>query len=823
MSLLLYRISHFCTRHKRIVFPLWLLLLVVVIFGVKAVGAQTSNDLTLPGTGSTEATDLLDEYLPKEANGTNPVVFKASSGKVTDATKKKAIQDANTALLKAPDVESTISPFSSQGKDLISKDETIAYISVTLKDDAGQLDDETAQKVFDAATPAEDAGLEVSAGGYLGQQLSVPSTHASEVIGIVAAMLILCITFGTVAAMTLPITTAILGVIIGLAAIGLFGHVIEIPDVAPTLGTMIGLGVGIDYALFIVTRHRSRLSLGMEVNESIARACATSGSAVAFAGGTVIIALCSLALANIPIVSALGYSAALVVVIAVACALTLLPALLSVYGHRIESLKIPKLHKPAHDDHAHGFERLARFVGRHKWPSMIFAIAILIALAWPVTDIRLGQQDNGQFPESTTIRQSYDALAEGFGVGYNGPFLVAVKFDPKAHNDQKKLNQLEQQQKEQQQQAEDQANQEATEQTQELIAEGVPPDEAQEEATDQAEAAAQPSQKQQDQYDQQKQFLESDESDPDLVHLENQISKTQGVKEVSPAKVDGTGTAGVFSVVPRTAPSAEATSDLVETLRNDTIPKASKGTGMTVDVGGTTASYIDLADRITEKLPSVILIVVALSFLLLMLAFRSILVPLTAGLMNLLSVAASYGVLTAVFEKGWGAELIGLDHAIPIVSFVPLLMFAILFGLSMDYQVFLVSRIHERYRELKEDNHEAVVEGLATSARVITSAALIMVCVFSSFILNGNPTVKQFGVGMAVAIAVDATVVRCLLVPSVMMILGKANWWFPRWLEKITPPVGLESEDKLPKLEPTMYDKVVADAESKPGGGGPAF
>jgi putative drug exporter of the RND superfamily len=817
VSLLLYRLGHACVRHRWIVIAVWAVVLVGTVAAVRAIGAETSNNVTLPGTGSTEATDLLDEYLPKDANGTNPVVFEATSGRVTDASRKQAIKAANRALLDAPDVEDTISPFSSQGKSLISKDETIAYISVTLADDPGELDNETAQAVFDAALPAEDAGLEVSAGGYLGQQLSVPSTHSSEVIGIVAAMIILLVTFGTVAAMSLPITTAIIGVIIGLSGIGLLGHAFEIPDVAPTLGTMIGLGVGIDYALFIVTRHRNRLSLGMEVDESIARACATSGSAVAFAGGTVVIALCSLSLAEIPIVSALGFSAAFVVVVAVACALTLLPALLGLYGERIESLKIGWLHKAPHDDHAHGFERLARFVGRHQWSSMIFAILVLVALAWPVTDIRLGQQDNGQFPESTTIRQSYDALTDGFGVGYNGPFLVAVEFDPKATNDQKKLNQLTDQKQQEQQKQEQEVQAQATEIANQLIAEGVPPDEAQQEATEEAEAEVPPpSQKQQEQYKQQKQFLESDASDPDLVHLENQISKTPGVKSVSQAKVDKTGTAAVFSVIPRTAPAAEATSNLVETLRDDTIPKATAGTGLTAYVGGTTASYIDLADRIGEKLPSVILIVVALSFLLLALAFRSILVPATAAVMNLLSVAAAYGVLTAVFEKGWGAELIGLDHAIPIVSFVPLLMFAILFGLSMDYQVFLVSRIHERFIALKEDNHEAVVEGLATSARVITSAALIMVCVFSSFILNGNPTVKQFGVGMAVAIAVDATVVRCLLVPSVMMILGKANWWLPRWVDRILPRVGLESEDSLPDLPEPLRSRLYADAGAPP-------
>jgi RND superfamily putative drug exporter len=482
----------------------------------------------------------------------------------------------------------------------------------------------------------------------------------------------------------------------------------------------------------------------------------------------------------------------MVVVIAVCCALTLLPTLLSLLGHRIESLAIPKLHKPEQRDHkSEFFERMARFVGRHPWPSALVAVVLLLAIAWSALDMRLGQQDYGQFPTSTQSRQAYDALDRGFGPGTNGPFLIAVGFDPPAHNDQKQLNELEQQKREQQQKAEAQANATA----EQLVAEGVPADQAQQ----QAEAQAQPSDKQQQQYDQQKQYLESNASDPDLVHLEKQIGKAQGVKSVSQAKVDDSGKAAVFTAIPTTGPSAEATSNLVERLREDVIPPATKDTGLTAYVGGSTAAYVDLADVINDKLPQVILTVVALSFVLLMVAFRSLLVPLTAAAMNMLSVAAAYGVLTAVFEKGWGVELIGLDHPVPIVSFVPLLMFAILFGLSMDYQVFLVSRIDERYQEL-DDNHEAVVEGLATSARVITSAALIMVFVFSSFILNGNPTVKQFGVGMAAAIAIDATIVRCLLVPSVMMLLGRSNWWMPGWMKRVIPRVGLETEDALPPL-----------------------
>jgi RND superfamily putative drug exporter len=796
VSLLLYRLSHLCMRHRRTVVAIWVALLVGLVALVASVGAETSDNLTLPGTGSTEATDLLDRYLPEEANGTNPIVLEVTSGKLTDGANKKAIDSVVKAYQHEPGIEQVVSPLSSRGKDALSKDKQIGYISLTLRDGPDTLTTDHAWNVIHVADPAEQAGIEVSAGGYLGQQVSKPATHSSEVVGIAAAIVILLFTFGTAVAMAMPITTAILGLIIGLCAIALFGHAIEIPTVAPTLGTMIGLGVGIDYALFIVTRHRRGLHDGIEPDESVARACATSGSAVAFAGGTVVIALLSLTLADIPIVSALGYSAAIVVVVAVCCALTLLPTLLSLLGHRIESLAIPKLHKPEDRDHkSEFFERMARFVGRHPWPSAVVAVILLLAIALPALDMRLGQQDYGQFPKSTEARQAYDTLTKGFGPGANGPFLIAVAFDPPAHNDQKQLNQLEQQKKQQQQKAEQQANQIA----QQLVAEGVPPDQAQQ----QAEAEVQPSnkqeQKQDQQYDQQKKYLQSDASDPDLVHLEKQIGKAEGVKSVSQAKVDKSGKAAVFTVIPKTGPSAEATSDLVTRLRGDVIPPATKGTALTAYVGGSTAAYVDLAGVISDKLPQVIITVVALSFLLLMVAFRSLLVPLTAAAMNMLSVAAAYGVLTAVFEKGWGVELIGLDHPIPIVSFVPLLMFAILFGLSMDYQVFLVSRIGERYHEL-DDNHEAVVEGLATSARVITSAALIMVFVFSSFILNGNPTVKQFGIGMAAAIAIDATIVRCLLVPSVMMLLGRANWWLPGWMERILPRVGLETEDSLPPL-----------------------
>jgi RND superfamily putative drug exporter len=807
MSLLLYRIGRGCARHRVLVLLVWAVAVIGIVAASRAVGEQTSDDLTLPGTGSTDATDLLDDNLPGQANGSVPIVLQSTDGRLDSGANKRAVNATVTSLRQSSEVRAAVSPLSAEGANALSKDGKIAYISVRLTDGPGDLDNDAADEVLDATSPGSDAGLEVSAGGYLGQQLSKPSTHNSEVIGIGAAIAILLLSLGTVVAMALPIAVAIIAVVTGVSAIGLLGHVVEVPTVASTLGTMIGLGVGIDYSLFIVTRYRRRLADGLEPTEAIGRAAATSGSAVAFAGGTVVIALLSLVFAKIPLVSALGYSAAIVVAVAVCAATTLLPALLAVIGPRIESARVPHVTPTHHDDHPHGWARWARGVATHPWPAMLAAIAVLVVLALPLLDMRLGQEDVGVLPTDTTARQAYDGIKEGFGPGENGPLLIAVRFAKPAHNDQGSLNQL----KQKEQRQEQQQQQAVAQQTEQLELEGVPPDEAQAQATQQAQAAG-PSKSQQKKTKQQKQFLRSTASDPDLVKLENKISKDPGVKSVSQAKVDPKGRAAVFTAVPTTAPSSYATQDTVNRLRDDVIPKAVAGTSLTAYVGGTTAAYIDLADRITDKLPMVIAIVVGLSFVLLLIAFRSLLVPITAALMNLLSVAAAYGVLTAVFEKGWGQELIGLPHPIPIESFVPLLMFAILFGLSMDYQVFLVSRISELWHG-GSSNREAVIGGLATSARVITSAALIMVSVFASFILNGDPTVKQFGVGLAVAIAVDATIVRCLLVPAAMVLLGEANWWLPRALGRIIPRVGLESEEKLPPL-PAKGEGAPAEPEA---------
>jgi RND superfamily putative drug exporter len=778
----LYHLGRFCARHHRLIIAAWIVAAVGLALAGRAAGERTSDDLTLPGTGSTKATDVLEQRLPDQAYGSNPLVIESPHGKLTDSKNKQAVDDTVKKVRNTPHVVKAINPLGDEGAAFLSKDKTIGYIPVTLDVSQSEITKDEAQEVLDAGDPARDAGLDVSLGGYAGQQLSKPSTHQSEAIGLAAAVVILLFAFGTATAMALPIATAILGLVSSLALISVLGLLTNVPTTAPTLATMIGLGVGIDYALFIVTRHKLQLRDGMEMQESIARATATAGGAVLFAGTTVVIALCSLLFAGIPIVTKLGFTAAIAVVVSVLGATTLLPALLGALGPRIDSLRV-KLGRTHPDDHKpHGWARWARGVAKRPWRSLIASTAVLVVLALPVLDLHLGQSDTGALPTSTTARQAYDAIGKGFGEGTNGPLLVAAELGKPAKPDQKNLNKLDNQQKQlkqQQQQIEQAAQlQGATQQ--------------------QAEAEArQQTQKQSNELAKKQKQAESPATDPRLTDFSDALAKAPGVKSVSPPTLDKRGNAAVYTVVSDSAPSSTATEDLVNRLRSTTIPQATKGTDMTAHVGGQTAGYIDLAERISAKLPAMIAIVVGLSFIVL-LAFRSLVVPAKAAIMNLLSVGAAYGVVTAVFQWGWGSGLIGLEGSIPIVSFVPLLMFAILFGLSMDYEVFLLTQMQEHYRESKRPTR-AVIEGLANTGRVITSAALIMVCVFTSFVLNGDPVVKEFGVGLAVAIAIDATLVRCLLVPAVMTLLGKASWWMPSWLDRLLPRISIEGEDYFDK------------------------
>jgi putative drug exporter of the RND superfamily len=728
----LYGLAKFCVRHRVAVLCVWLIAAIALVAVSHRLGDNTNDNLSLPGTDSQHATDVLKRSFPPQANGTSPIVLHAKTGKLTDQNNANAVNQAVENLSKNKDVAAAVSPLTQQGASALSKDQATGYISVTLAVPPGTLSESEAQTIIDAAAkPAHAAGLQVETGGQLGQKVSKPSTESSELVGIIAAMVILTITFGTVTSMLLPIVTAIFALASTLAVIRLLGHVTTVPTVAPTLATMIGLGVGIDYALFIVTRHFRGLHDGLPMNESIARAVATSGGAVFFAGATVTIALVSLAVAGTPLVTTMGLMAAISVVIAVLAALTLLPAELALLGPRINSLRV---RHPASDEQVRNglWAKWARDIAKQPVIAGVAALAILIPLTIPLLSLTLGQQDVAALSTSTTARRAYDLITDNFGPGVNGPLLIAVTLGSPAQN-------------------------------------GT--------------------------------------SDPRLATLQKDVTSTAGVAGVSPMQLDKAATTAYFNAISKAGPAEKQTTDLVNTLRDSTIPTAEKGTNMRAYVGGITAGYVDLASRISAKLPLQIAVVIALSFLLLILAFRTVVVPPQAAVMNLLSIGASYGVLTAVFQFGWLSGLIGLSGGVPIVSYVPLFMFAILFGLSMDYEVFLVSQIEEHHLE-GEDNKTSVVSGLVTSARVITAAALIMVFVFGSFVLNGDPTIKQFGVGLAVAVILDATVVRCLLVPALMVVIGEHNWFMPRWLDKVTPRISIEGaeyfaeRDRIPDRAP---------------------
>ncbi len=730
----LYRLGKFCARHHWIVIVVWLVIVGALASWVKSSGGlESANSVDLPNTQSQKATDLLTEKLPALIKPTSSiVVHSAGKGALTSPANSAAIAAAVAIAKQSSEVETAVSPLpstpaSQEAGALVSANGKTALIQVTLKPEYAIPTAAEANNLVDRIEkPLSAAGLESAADGILGAVAVDPdAAYLAFAIGIAAALVVLLLTFGSAVTMLLPIITAIFGVTIGTMAITLLSHVSSVPDAVSALGGMIGLGVGIDYSLFVLSRHREQLAAGMEITESIGRSVATSGAAVLFAGTTVVIALCSLAIAGIPIVAQLGYLSAIFVVTAIISALTLLPAVLGLLGKRYDALRLPALHKRASRavDHSNsGWARWAGGIARRPWPPLVAAIVILAVIAVPTTKMIFGQIDTAAGAKQSQATKAYNLNSAGFGEGSNGPILVVVKLSGEAR-DAAALTKLE-------------------------------------------KAIA---------------------ADPDVL------------APPAPPLLSADRSTAVITVVPKSAPPSDATQALVNRLRV-LAPKELAATGQVAYVGGQTAAFIDIADEIRTKLPLSILIVVALSFLLLMVAFRSVLVPLQAAFMNLLGVAAAYGMLVAVFQWGWGTDLIGLDGSVPIVSFVPLMMFAILFGLSMDYEVFLVTHIQEEYED-GADNQTAVIRGLSRSARVITSAALIMVCVFLGFVTDADPTTKQFGLGLAFAVAIDATIVRCLLVPALMVIVGRRNWWLPKWLAKIMPKGNIEGTAFFKKLD----------------------
>ena len=732
MTAFLERLGRTAYRRRRIVLVAWLVTAVAIVAANRGAGGTAVDDMSVPGVESQTSVDLLEERFPTKAGATAQIVFHVDGGAVTGDAAAAAIGETVDRARAMAHVVGVTDPLADQMS--ISNDGSTAVAVVQFDGDPADLGYGVLHDLEDTGDAAAAAGVQVEYGGELPTVLEERETGKSELIGILAAVLILLAAFGSVVAMGLPIATAIFGLATGLSLVGALSAFVNVPTVASRLGTMIGLGVGIDYALFVVSRHRQHLDDGMDLEESVARTNATAGQAVVFAGGTVVIAILGLQLAGIPFVAMLGYAASIVVALAVLLAVTLLPALLGFAGHKVQRreracdrargcrhMQARSARRAERAARPGRWLRWAEHVAHHPWRYLLTSTVVLLALATPMLDLRLGQADAGTKPESQTARRAYDLLAGAFGEGFNGPLRLVADLD--------------------------------------------------------GATRAQ-----------------------DLDAVVQEVRATPGVVAVSPPTLNDAGDTAVFTVIPSSKPQAEETSDLVHALRDDVLPPATAGTGIEVLVGGPTASFIDQSEKIAGRLPLFIGGVILVSFALLMMVFRSVLVPLKAALLNLLSIGAAYGVVVAVFQWGWGRSLVGLDEAVPIAAFVPMMMFAILFGLSMDYEVFILSRVREEYGRGR-GNLASVVQGLSATAKVVTSAALIMIAVFTSFVLNDDPVVKMMGVGLATAVLVDATLVRMVLLPATMTLLGDANWWLPRWLDRILPHVDVEGVDRVHEIE----------------------
>lgn len=714
----LARWGAYAARHWRRVILAWVIF--VGVLGV--VGASErgrfADDIQLPGTESQAARDLLEERFPQQAGDPALLVMQAPAG-FNDEAVRARVEDLLAQAAQLPDVAVIVSPYA-PGAGSISRDGAIAYATLQYSGRGIELPDSTLDALFDFVDDHSTPELQLEVGGAVVQSGEIVPPGRAELIGLAAGAVILLIAFGSAVAMGLPMVTALFSLATGLLLILLAARVLAMSSFTPAFAAMIGIGVGIDYALLVVTRYREELARGLSVIEAVSVAVDTAGRAVIFAGGAVVIALLALFIVGIEFVAAIGVAGATVVLSAVLVATTLLPALLGAIGHHIDRWQIRAFHSvETHRDTGIWF-RLSTAVQRHAWTSAVGATALLLLLAAPALDMRLGFSDAGNNPESMRSRRAYDLLSSGFGAGFNGPLVVAVE-------------------------------------------------------------------------------LPEGGAEAELNALSAALGAAEGVAFASPPTLSPAGGAAVISVIPAGAPQDESTTLLLHRIRGEVIPLATAGTGLEAHVGGITAAFSDIGDRITERLPLFLAIVIGLSFVLLMAVFRSIVVPLKAALMNLLSIGAAYGVLVAIFQWGWLSGPLQTGGAGPIESFLPMMLFAVLFGLSMDYEVFLLSRIRENYVG-GMGNSQAVARGVTQTARVITAAAAIMVAVFLSFALSEGRIIKEFGVGLGVAIFLDATVVRLVLVPAVMELLGDANWWFPRWLDRLLPRVQIEGSTAGPMV-----------------------
>jgi RND superfamily putative drug exporter len=706
-------LARFAYRRRRYVLAGWVALLVGLFAASSAFGQEFTTEFKLPGSESQKAIDLLEEKGAAERTGIQgQVVFEADQG-VDDPAVRESMESLFEKIDSHPDIEGVevVSPYAEGNEHQIAESGQIAYAELNFSDrDFGDyMDDADVIKAMRSDVNVE--GLRVEFGGDI---FADEPQFSSEYIGIVAAIIILLIAFGSVIAMGLPIMTALFGIGAGTALVTLSTVVLDMPEFTLQLAAMIGIGVGIDYALLIVSRYRDGLRDGLNPEESVLLSLNTSGRAVLFAGVTVVIALLGMFLMELQFVRGMSIAAILAVLMTMLAALTLLPAVLGFAGRNIDKFGLPHRKEQPGEVHRTIWWRWSRVIQAHPWPALIASAGLLLLLTVPLFSLRLGFGDAGNRPESDSSRQAYDLLSEGFGPGFNAPILVVAQRDG-----------------------------------------GGPPDAA------------------------------------DLNALAGRLEATEGVDSVTEPQILGDSDLALINVFPTTAPQDKETTDLVHRLRKEAIPPVESDTGLEVLTTGGPPGVVDFADYIGERLPIFVGAVLALSFLLLLVVFHSIVVPLKAVLMNLLSIGAAFGALVAVFQWGWFDFIIGQGKEGPIESWAPMMLFAIVFGLSMDYEVFILTRVREEY-DKHGDNARAVADGLAATGRVITAAAAIMVCVFGSFVLGDQRDIKLFGFGLAFAVFIDATVVRLVLVPSAMELMGKANWWAPSWLVRYLPTVRVE-------------------------------
>ena len=705
-------LASFCYRRRRVVVLLWIIALLAIAVMSRRAGDAFSQRFSLNGSDSQQATDLLASTHNNQGILSGELVFKADHG-ISDPAVKARLTTLFDKVAKVASVTGVRSPYDPvpQARAQVAPGGKIAYATVLFPAGSTKVPAATRSATAALVAQARSPGVQIELGGSGFQGNSPPG--GTEAIGLLAAVVILLLAFGSLLAMGLPIVTALFGLGVGISTVSLISHLTSVPQFATTLAAMIGLGVGIDYALFIVTRYRQGLSEGRDPHDAVITAINTAGRAVLFAGTTVVISLGGMLLMGVTFVQGLGIGAAAVVAVTMVASLTLLPAILGFAGHNIDKLSIPGIGKTAHGTREGFWFRWSRSLQRRPWPAVAAGLIVLVGLSIPVLSLRLGSSDASSLPTTSTTRRAYDLKAEGFGPGASSPLILVVK-------------------------------------------------------------------------------LPTGSSPTVLAPIQAAVARAAGVESVTPPSKAQNGVATLL-VIPTTSQQSPQTLHTMQNLRNNVLPAATAGTGLQVHIGGATALFADLAAKLQTRLPLFIGVVLSLSFLLLMVVFRSIIVPLKAVVMNMLSIGAAYGVMVAVFEWGWGKNLIGVGSTGPVESFLPMMMFAILFGLSMDYEVFLLSRIKEEY-DRTGNNNEAVADGLSATARVITAAAAIMVCVFGSFAFGPERVIKEFGLGLATAILIDATIVRMVLVPATMELLGDANWWLPKWLHWL-PAVHIDGAE----------------------------